>query len=815
MARARISSAPLSALLAAVVALPLALAGLAAWSSWTDAWREAEGEMIRAADASAEYARRVLDSHRVAADRVNDLLRDLSDDEIREREAELHARLQRLIAEEQLVQTAYVGDREGRLLLSASLYPVPREVDVADREYHSLLAVEEPPPVVLTRVYRGRIEGNTFFAVARRRTRTGNGMPPGQFDGQANVSVFPDDVAAGLRRLRAGEADVISLLRADGEVLARTAGFGPKGRPIRVGPESPMLAAMAAGEERAISRLRSTVDGVEQVVAYRRVEGWPAYAASARPRAAVVEHWRRAAVVQGALGLAAALLLAVLALLVRRGQRRLAEANARLEGRVEERTAALSQALAELRAHDQHLRLALEAVQLGSFEVDARTGIATRTGRTVPDQPNLPLQHFKVADYLAQVVHLEDVDRVRATYEAAVAGRIESYRIEYRVRRPEGGWNWTESYAGVVERDPASGEVLRIAGVARDVTERKAAEAALASSEERLRLAQEAGGIGCWEWDVAMGTLHWSESCHRLHGTDPAVPPGYAAWLALIHPEDRPEVEAALEATLLGGGESWETEFRIIRPGDGALRWIASRGRVVRDPRTGQTLRMIGIALDLTERKLAEERMLLLAREVDHRAKNALAVVQAAVRLTPKDDPVAYGQAVEGRVRALAQAHSLLAESAWAGASVRDLVRVELGAFLPSGGGAARATASGPDLMLVPPAAQALSMTLHELGTNAAKYGALSTAAGQVVITWRIEAEAGLLRLRWEERGGPVVPRVPERRGFGSRVIEAMVLRQLGGTIRRDWPASGLVCEITIPLSRAAAGGTPALQAAQ
>ncbi len=202
-----------------------------------------------------------------------------------------------------------------------------------------------------------------------------------------------------------------------------------------------------------------------------------------------------------------------------------------------------------------------------------------------------------------------------------------------------------------------------------------------------------------------------------------------------------------------------------------------------------------GMMRDITLRKEVEARQRILMREVDHRAKNALAVVQSVVRLTRAEDPRAYAAAVEARVAALARAHTLLAEQGWAGADLRALVAVELAPY-----GATSISLVGPAVPIAHTAAQPIGMVLHELATNAAKHGALSRAGGVVALRWRVEG--GGLRLHWEELGGPAVAGAPRRRGFGARLIEATVQRQLGGHIECRWPPEGLVCAISLPLAR-------------
>ncbi|TDH58413.1 PAS domain S-box protein [Dankookia rubra] len=263
----------------------------------------------------------------------------------------------------------------------------------------------------------------------------------------------------------------------------------------------------------------------------------------------------------------------------------------------------------------------------------------------------------------------------------------------------------------------------------------------------------------------------------------------------ICHPTDRGQAAAFLAITQ--GGEP-EGEYRLLRP-DGAVVWVQANAAIsARDPQ-GRTLRAVSIVQDVTERRRAEEVRELLTREVDHRAKNALAVVQAALRLTPKDDAAAYASAVEGRVAALARAHTLLAEARWSGADLRTLAQAEMGAFLLG------ATLDGPAVTLLPAAAQAFSMALHELATNATKHGALSVLGGRVRLAWSLDSEAGLLRLRWSEHNGPLIQAPPERRGFGSRVIEATIRNQLGGSVTKSWQPTGLVCQLDVPLARAVA----------
>jgi PAS domain S-box-containing protein len=335
------------------------------------------------------------------------------------------------------------------------------------------------------------------------------------------------------------------------------------------------------------------------------------------------------------------------------------------------------------------------------------------------------------------------------------------------------------------------------------LAEREAA-LALRESEARLRLALEGARLGTWEIHVPSGATTRSDRLLEIAGfTDEERAGPHASWRERIHPEDVERAETALAAVLAGRAEAYRVEYRLRRADDGRWVWIESHGAVVeREPVTGVPQRVAGTAQDITERREAEERRVLLAREVDHRAKNALAVVQTMLRLTRADDVSGFRKSVEGRVAALARAQTLLAEERWIGAGLRTLVRGELAPFVAE----QRLDLNGPQVVLPPLLAQPLAMALHELATNAAKYGALSVPEGRVSVSWRLDTGTpGTLALRWMETGGPPVTEPPSRQGFGSRVLKGTVGGQLGGKVSLSWQATGLVCDMQVPLGRVAA----------
>jgi two-component sensor histidine kinase len=200
----------------------------------------------------------------------------------------------------------------------------------------------------------------------------------------------------------------------------------------------------------------------------------------------------------------------------------------------------------------------------------------------------------------------------------------------------------------------------------------------------------------------------------------------------------------------------------------------------------------------LKECQYGAERQRFLSREVDHRAKNMLAVLQAALRLTKAENVPSFVQAIEGRVAALARAQNLLASDRWHGADLYIMLRDELASYLDGISGP-QVELDGPTLALPAAAVQPLSMALHEMGTNATKYGALSSPTGRLRISWHVDG-GNVLRLRWAESGGPPVKGPPDKRGFGSRVLTNTLRTQLGGTIFMAWEVTGLVCDFALPL---------------
>ena len=314
----------------------------------------------------------------------------------------------------------------------------------------------------------------------------------------------------------------------------------------------------------------------------------------------------------------------------------------------------------------------------------------------------------------------------------------------------------------------------------------------LRQSERFRSLALAAGQMGSWEWNVTRGSTVWDQGQCEIFGVNPGTfVPTLENVRPLINPEDFGLLERAFRKATKEAN-TFQTEFRVLRP-NGEVRWCTGTAAASFDG-GGRLVWLSGVTADITERKRAEERQILLAEEVDHRARNVVAVVQSIMRLTRADSIDDYIGALDGRIGALSNAHRLLAGSRWEGADLNRLAEEEFAPYRAAGN--ERVVARGPNVLLPPATAQTIALALHELATNAGKYGALSTEAGRVELTWG--TEPGELELVWTESGGPEIT-PPSRRGYGSRAIIAGIERQLGGIVNFDWQASGLRCTLYVP----------------
>jgi PAS domain S-box-containing protein len=325
-------------------------------------------------------------------------------------------------------------------------------------------------------------------------------------------------------------------------------------------------------------------------------------------------------------------------------------------------------------------------------------------------------------------------------------------------------------------------------------------QAALRESEERVRLALDAGRMGAWWRDPNTGDGGWSPQGAALLGLTPEQTTGtFAFWRSLVNPEDFARIEGLMKVALAGDNE-YDAEYRVY-PG-GSERWLSTTARLLRDP-SGKPVQFIGILKDITARKHAEAHQQMLLDELNHRVKNTLATVQsiAAQTLRTNPEPALFREAFESRLLALSKTHDLLTRNAWRDADLSALLEQEFSPYRREGDH--RVSLRGPRLRLPARAAINFGLVLHELVTNAAKYGALSVARGRLAVDWSLEpAPCGNSRLRftWRETNGPPVS-PPKREGFGSRLIRRSIEGELAGEVSLRFPATGAVCEIVIPLA--------------
>lgn len=314
----------------------------------------------------------------------------------------------------------------------------------------------------------------------------------------------------------------------------------------------------------------------------------------------------------------------------------------------------------------------------------------------------------------------------------------------------------------------------------------------LLESERGRTLALAAGNMGSWEYHFDDDSWTIDEGQYRIFGLEPGGHQPTDEYVrSLFRDEDWERMLQSMR-TATSEQRSFQSEVRLVR-GNGEARWCLVTAAVTfGENETPQ--RVSGVTIDITERRENEERQSLLAREVDHRARNALAVVQAIIRMSNAPTMEVYTKRVEGRIRALSLSHDLLSKSRWQGADIVNLIREEVDPY--QNGTAGRVKVEGPSIVLPPDNAQMIALAVHELATNAAKYGGLSIASGSVDISWRLKD--GMIHLAWRERGGPVVSK-PDKRGFGTKIIDASINARNGGGSQFEWHPEGLVCDLTWP----------------
>ncbi|WP_052764103.1 PAS domain S-box protein [Microvirga massiliensis] len=396
-----------------------------------------------------------------------------------------------------------------------------------------------------------------------------------------------------------------------------------------------------------------------------------------------------------------------------------------------------------------------------------------------------------------EVVHPDDVPVFRAGFVRALSAR-EPFGIEVRAIDRTGGVRWIRCES--VPRLDDEGQFLGYTGCGVDITDRKLSEQALRESEERLKATQEHAGIGIAETDREGRFLRVNEAFCRITGYTREDLIG-RTFGSLTH-EDFREAEQRRYAELVSGARNSYTVEKLFRRSNGELGWVWLTATAIRGEHD-EFVCAVRTLIDVTEDKLAEERQQLLIHELNHRVKNTLTTVQSIVVQTLRSatDAEQARRDMESRLLSLARAHDILTRANWQSADLRDIVRESVAAYNRTN---IRVRFAGPRIPVQPREALALSMTLHELATNAIKYGALSNETGTVGITWAetMDGESRRLTLRWEEEGGPLVE-PPTRQGFGSRLIERSLAQDLAGTAALRFEPAGVVCTIEAVLDLA------------
>jgi PAS domain S-box-containing protein len=452
-----------------------------------------------------------------------------------------------------------------------------------------------------------------------------------------------------------------------------------------------------------------------------------------------------------------------------------------------------------LRESNERLRLALGGAELGVWSVDLATDAFESDERDRCINGHDPAAPPHTLAEARRIVHPGDLPRLDAAFAAARQTGAPC-RTEYRVV-PRGCCDaaadrWV-AVEGNAVRD-ASGRPVRLLGVTRDITERKCAEQALAERTAQLALAGRAGLVGSYAYDIASGMIQISAGFAAIYG----LPEGTteiarADWRRSVHGDDIGVYEERRARAFAARQREKQWEYRIRRP-DGEMRWIEQRSLIDYDAE-GRPHRVIGVNIDVTERKRDEEHKSLLVAELDHRVKNVLAVVSALLARS-RDlgcSAAELAAALDGRIKSMATAHELLSGRKWQGLPLAELIARELAPYAAG----ANAEAGGPAVVLMAEAGQALAMVVHELVTNAAKYGALSVQQGRVSVRWRLVPENGSgahLALDWQEAGGPAV--LPSTRmGYGTSVIRDLIPYELGGTADLAFPPEGVRCRLQVP----------------
>ena len=423
----------------------------------------------------------------------------------------------------------------------------------------------------------------------------------------------------------------------------------------------------------------------------------------------------------------------------------------------------------------------------------ATDGSVLRANNSFARMLGYSIEELKVRTF-QDLTHPDDLATNLSVLNKTLVGEAESYSIEKRYVRKDGVVVWASLSVGCVRK--TDGGVDYFVAVVQDITDRKRAEARLAERNMQLALAAKVGLVGSFAYDADTEIMQISEGYSAIHGfPEGTTEIARSECMAGVYPDDLRRVEQFRSEAFRERRSEYNVEYRIIRP-SGELRWVETRCFISFSG--GHPQRVVGVSIDVTERKRVEEHQRTLLAELDHRVKNALATVSAVVSHTRQGSrSVAdFVATLDGRIRSMATTHELLSSHRWHGVSLTELVRRELAPYATRN----NTEIDGPEVTLSAKAGQAVSTVLHELATNAAKHGALSVPNGRISVRWHSEPGSADARIgiEWQETGGPAV-RAPDTSGYGVEVIGDLIPYELGGAVDLAFASDGLRCRLEIP----------------
>jgi PAS domain S-box-containing protein len=458
---------------------------------------------------------------------------------------------------------------------------------------------------------------------------------------------------------------------------------------------------------------------------------------------------------------------------------------------------------AALEQRNAQFELASRVALIGSYSYNyhTRTLQISRACAVIYGLPE-DMREITQKDWRARV-HPDDLSRIDATSRLALAQRQTELVLEFRIVRSDGKERWIEARTLVSYND--AGRAVQMIGANIDVTERKQTAQDLAERTVQLALAGKAARVGSYAYDTATEIMQISAGYAAIHGfPDGTAEIARSECLAGVHPDDIGRVEQSRSEAIRAWRSEYKVEYRIIRTG-GEVRWVETRCFISYDGE-GRPCRVVGVSIDITERKRVEEQQRTLVAELDHRVKNVLATVQAVAAHTmdASSSMEHFVAALDGRIRSMGSTHELLSHRRWLGIPLAELVHRELAPYTTG----ANTEIGGPEVMLSAEASQTMGMVLHELVTNAAKHGALSAPSGRVSIRWHLPLNGNTsdrLVFNWRETRGPLVV-APCKSSYGMHLVRELIPYELGGTVDYMLSPEGARCQMDIPLGRLSDG---------